>query len=55
MFLILFFDIIYKAFTHFCFVDGWVHCVSFSADGTKLAWVSHDSTVAVCDAEKNMA
>jgi actin related protein 2/3 complex subunit 1A/1B len=36
-------------------VDGWVHCVSFSADGSKLAWVSHDSTVSVCDAEKNMA
>ncbi|KFM75336.1 hypothetical protein X975_02019, partial [Stegodyphus mimosarum] len=34
--------------------SGWVHCVSFSADGTKLAWVSHDSTISVCDAEKNM-
>lgn len=35
--------------------NGWVHCVSFSADGTKLAWVSHDSTVSICDAERNMA
>lgn len=33
---------------------GWVHCVSFSADGSKLAWVSHDSTVSVCDALKGM-
>ncbi|XP_015921776.1 actin-related protein 2/3 complex subunit 1A-A [Parasteatoda tepidariorum] len=35
--------------------SGWVHCVSFSADGSKLVWVSHDSTVSICDAEKNMA
>ncbi|KAF8771774.1 actin-related protein 2/3 complex subunit 1A-A-like [Argiope bruennichi] len=34
--------------------NGWVHCVSFSSDGSKLAWVSHDSTVSVCDAEQNM-
>ncbi|XP_054720433.1 actin-related protein 2/3 complex subunit 1A-A-like [Uloborus diversus] len=35
--------------------NGWVHCVSFSADGSKLAWVSHDSTISVCDAENNMS
>ncbi|XP_069773207.1 actin-related protein 2/3 complex subunit 1A-B-like [Narcine bancroftii] len=33
---------------------GWVHCVSFSATGNRLAWVSHDSTVSVVDAGKNM-
>ncbi|XP_038068070.1 actin-related protein 2/3 complex subunit 1A-like [Patiria miniata] len=26
---------------------GWVHSVSFNADGTRLAWVGHDSTVSV--------
>ncbi|KAG8435172.1 hypothetical protein GDO86_013208 [Hymenochirus boettgeri] len=34
---------------------GWVHSVSFSASGSKLAWVSHDSTVSVADASKNMS
>uniref|UniRef100_A0A5F8HHQ2 Uncharacterized protein n=1 Tax=Monodelphis domestica TaxID=13616 RepID=A0A5F8HHQ2_MONDO len=33
---------------------GWVHGVSFSASGNRLAWVSHDSTVSVVDASKNM-
>lgn len=33
---------------------GWVHSVSFSASGNCLAWVSHDSTVSVADASKNM-
>ncbi|ETE59763.1 Actin-related protein 2/3 complex subunit 1B, partial [Ophiophagus hannah] len=33
---------------------GWVHSVSFSASGNRLAWVSHDSTVSVADASKNM-
>lgn len=33
---------------------GWVHSVSFSATGNRLAWVSHDSTVSVVDAGKNM-
>lgn len=29
------------------FTGGWVHSVSFSASGDKLAWVGHDSSVAV--------
>lgn len=32
---------------------GWIHCVCFSADGTKLAWVAHDSTVSIVDANKD--
>ncbi|PIO28688.1 hypothetical protein AB205_0125590, partial [Aquarana catesbeiana] len=32
---------------------GWVHSVSFSASGNRLAWVSHDSIVSVVDASKN--
>lgn len=28
---------------------GWVHSVSFNADGTVLAWVSHDSCLSVAD------
>ncbi|XP_060911353.1 actin-related protein 2/3 complex subunit 1A isoform X1 [Labrus mixtus] len=31
---------------------GWVHSVSFSASGNRLAWVSHDSTVTVVDSSK---
>ncbi|XP_040574709.1 actin-related protein 2/3 complex subunit 1A-A [Lepeophtheirus salmonis] len=34
---------------------GWVHDVSFSADGNKLAWIGHDSSVSVADANKGMA
>lgn len=34
---------------------GWVHCVSFSADGNKLAWVGHDSSISVADATRDMA
>ena len=34
---------------------GWVHGVSFSADGNQLAWVSHDSSVSVADAKNGMA
>ncbi len=34
---------------------GWVHSVSFSADGNKLAWVGHDSSLSVADATKGMA
>jgi actin related protein 2/3 complex subunit 1A/1B len=34
---------------------GWVHAVSFSADGNKLAWVGHDSSISVADATKGMA
>merc|ERR1712111_147404 len=33
---------------------GWVHAVSFSADGSKLAWVGHDSSISVADATKEM-
>ena len=33
---------------------GWVHSVSFSADGNKLAWVSHDSSVSVANATNEM-
>ena len=33
---------------------GWVHDVSFSADGMKLAWVGHDSSISVADASKDM-
>jgi actin related protein 2/3 complex subunit 1A/1B len=29
---------------------GWVHGVSFSPSGNKLAWVGHDSSVSVVDA-----
>ncbi|VDK30564.1 unnamed protein product [Dibothriocephalus latus] len=28
---------------------GWIHSLAFSADGDKLAWVSHDSKVSVAD------
>ncbi|XP_073402778.1 actin-related protein 2/3 complex subunit 1A [Dendrobates tinctorius] len=34
---------------------GWVHSVSFSDSGNRLAWVSHDSIVSVVDASKNMS
>lgn len=33
---------------------AWVHDVSFSPDGTKLAWVSHDSSISVVVAGKKM-
>uniref|UniRef100_A0A2K5HWM3 Actin related protein 2/3 complex subunit 1A n=1 Tax=Colobus angolensis palliatus TaxID=336983 RepID=A0A2K5HWM3_COLAP len=33
---------------------GWVHGVSFSASRSRLAWVSHDSTVSVADASKSV-
>ena len=33
---------------------GWVHGVSFSASGSRLAWVSHDSTVSIADASKSV-
>lgn len=32
------------------FAGGWVHGVSFSASGNKLAWVGHDSSVSVVNA-----
>nr|CAH7723568.1 unnamed protein product [Callosobruchus chinensis] len=31
---------------------GWVHDVSFSPDGNKICWVSHDSSINVADATK---
>jgi len=34
---------------------GWIHSVSFSGDGKKVAWVGHDSSIAVADAEAGMA
>ena len=34
---------------------GWIHAVSFSADGNKLAWVGHDSSISVADATRDMA
>jgi len=33
-----------------CFVGGWIHGVSFSASGEKIAWVGHDSSVSVVNA-----
>lgn len=33
---------------------GWVHSVAFSPDGNRLAWVAHDSSISVVDANKNM-
>uniref|UniRef100_A0A2R8ZXB8 Uncharacterized protein n=1 Tax=Pan paniscus TaxID=9597 RepID=A0A2R8ZXB8_PANPA len=33
---------------------GWVHRVSFSASGSRLAWVSHNSTVSVAVASKSV-
>ena len=32
-----------------------MHSVSFSADGNRLAWVGHDSSVSVADATRGMA
>jgi len=34
---------------------GWVHSVSFSSDGNKLAWVGHDASISVADATRDMA
>jgi actin related protein 2/3 complex subunit 1A/1B len=34
---------------------GWVHAVAFSADGSRLAWVGHDSSISVADAANGMA
>lgn len=33
---------------------AWVHDVSFSPDGSKLAWVSHDSSLSVVDSSHSM-
>lgn len=32
---------------------GWVHNVSFSADGNKIVWVGHDSSINIADATKS--
>lgn len=34
---------------------GWVHSVSFSADGNRIAWVGHDSSINVADASQGKA
>lgn len=31
---------------------GWVHSVSFSGSGNRVAWTAHDSMIAVADGEK---
>lgn len=33
---------------------GWIHAVSFSSCGNKLAWIAHDSSISVVDAVKEM-
>ncbi|CAB3359120.1 actin-related protein 2/3 complex subunit 1A [Cloeon dipterum] len=33
-------------------LGGWVHAVSFSADGNRVAWVSHDSSIFVADPKR---
>lgn len=33
---------------------AWVHDVAFSPDGSKLAWVSHDSSISVVDSLQSM-
>lgn len=33
---------------------AWVHDVAFSPDGTKLAWVSHDSSISVVDSAQSI-
>ena len=35
----------------FLFTGGWVHNATFSHDGEKLAWVGHDSSVSVVNAQ----
>jgi len=43
-----------KEFSNSSSGGGWVHAVSFSADGSKLAWVGHDSSISVADAANEM-
>ena len=33
-------------------LGSWIHGVSFSSDGNRLSWVSHDSSISVADAGK---
>ena len=42
-------------FTNSPMGGGWVHAVSFNSSGTKLAWVAHDCSISVADAEKGQA
>ena len=42
-------------FTNSPMGGGWVHAVSFNSAGTKLAWVAHDCSISVADAEKGQA
>ena len=34
---------------------GWVHGVSFSHEGDRLAWIAHDSSISVANAKNGMA
>ena len=43
-----------KEFTNSSSGGGWVHAVSFSPDGSKLAWAGHDSSISVADAANDM-
>lgn len=38
----------------YLYLGGWVYSVAFSPDGTRLAWVSHDSSVSVVDSRKSL-
>jgi len=33
---------------------GWIHAVAFNEEGTRLAWVGHDSSIAIADAPSGM-
>ncbi|VDP46855.1 unnamed protein product [Schistosoma margrebowiei] len=41
---------VYNAYSYVYILGGWVLSVSFSADGNKLAWTKHNSTIFVADA-----
>lgn len=34
--------------------SGWVYSVSFNTSGNRLAWVGHDSSIYIIDAERNI-
>lgn len=34
---------------------GWVHGVSFSHDGDRLAWIAHDASINIADAKNGLA
>ena len=42
-------------FTTIIKLGGWVHNVSFSSTGDRVAWVGHDSSISVADASKGMS